>query len=424
MSLEGISVAGEVILSKANLISGSGSVHDITGLIVEIDITEDIFTPVMTGHIILVESFGLIHDLPIIGEEFLEVEMYTPTLEKISKRFKIYKIAKEANDRNIKNVLQLDFISVEALVDLNIKISKAFTGTASQITSEITKQYFDKKTIDIEESSNVLKFVSPYWSPFKCINYSASKSFKKDSFKTPDFLFFESNKNFHFRSLSSLYKQKPFSEYFYDKHSLRQNSPDGLSTRDINREFKTISSLEVISSVDYMKSVLHGIYSFNVFSIDVTNKTIIKNNYSYTSDFKKTEHLGKSIPNSKNLLVNEENARIETKITNSYVHDNIKRDFSGEVLSKRVPLLGQAETICLEMLVPGRTDISVGKVITLNLKTISTKKTVEDIKKDNYRSGNYLISKITHRFTQTRHIMTCRLIKDSYESDIVYEAEI
>lgn len=425
MSTNEITVAGEVVISKLNIIpSNEKSKVDITGLMMEMNIFEDIFSPTVSGHIILVEAFNLIHDLPIIGEEKLEVELYTPSMEKITKIFYIYKIPKKLDDRNSKHVYQLNFVSYESLIDLNTKISKAYTGTPDKIVKEICKKYLTNSTIDADVSVNPIKFISPYWSPFKAISYASSRAVLNDKFETPDFLFYESNKGYHFKSLSNLYQQNEKTEYFYDKNQLRLKDPSGGSTRDIEREYKTIESFKIINNADYIQKLLNGTYSFKVFGVNILNKTIKKNVYNYLEDFDKSKHLGKSMTHSDNLIIPDQNGRIEIHYTNPYVHNTFKKDISDQIISRRLPLLSQSELLTIEIVVPGRTDIKVGDLVKLNIGNLSTRKTKFDFEQDKYKSGKYLISAIRHRFTQTRHKMIMNIIKDSFESDIAFGEEL
>lgn len=429
MTTDTLSLAGEVALNKLYIVRGDEkSKIDLTSMMIEVDVYEDIFSNTMSASVTVAENFNLIHNFPIVGEELIEMEFKTPSIDKkLSKMFFVYKIGRRIIDGNSKHVYLLNLISIEALNDMNTKISRAFTGVGSGIVEEIFKKYVkDEKELEVEASVNMLKFVSPYWSPFKCINYASSKTAGSDSFKSSDYLFFETNQKFKFKSLQSLFSKDHKTEYFYDKNEMRSMTPDGASTRDIDREYKTASEFDIIEATDYIDRLLNGVYSFKVHDIDIINKTLNKHIYNYEKDFKKTKHLSKEPMHSKNLVSSTENGRIEWKITNPYVHSEIKKDISAEVLSKRLPLLSQTEMFVIEIGVPGRLDIECGDVVKFNLRNYETKDEGDKTKSelDKYYSGNYLITSIQHRFTQTRHKMNIQMIKESFESEIKYEKEI
>lgn len=426
---DGVFVAGEVKFNKLFIIPGDEHAKiDITNLVVELDLYEDLFSHTMTGSLTIAENFNLIHELPIIGEELIEVEFRTPSMTQVfTKTFSVYKIGRQITDANSKSVYLLNIISAESIDDLNTKISRSFSGTPNLLVKEIFDKYIKIKTeIEIEPAANLIKFVSPYWSPIKCINYVASKSFGTDKYRSPTFLFFESNQKFKFKSLTTMMGSLPVTEFYFDKNVMREYLPDGSSVRDIDREYKTIEKFDVVGSIDYIDRLMNGVYSFKVFDFDILHKTINKNVYNYWDDFEKTKHLSPRTMHSENVIFDDENCRIEWQVTNPYLHDTIKKDYSSEILSKRLPLLAQTEMFVVEITVPGRLGIECGDTVIMNMKNYSTRDSTDKNKTDldSYYSGKYLITSIQHRMTKTRHKMNIQLIKDSFENDIEFKKEI
>jgi hypothetical protein len=429
MSNDSITIAGEVVLSKLYLYSGDEKTKiDISGMMVEVDIYEDIFSHTLSGSVTMTENFNLIHDLPIICEEVIEIEFYTPSIQtRFYKQFFVYKIGRRLIDGNTKNVYLLNIVSIESLKDLNTKISKAFSGMPHDIINEIFTRYLkvDSK-LDTSQSTNLIKFISPYWSPFKCINYAASKSISADKYKTPTYLFYETNQKFKFRSLNELFKTNPVTEFFYDKNNMRTMTEDGESSRDIDREFKQVETFDIIEATDYIDRLMNGVYSFKVFDVNILNKTITKQVYNYWDNFEDTNHLGKNPMHSEYVTFDDENCRIEWLITNPHVHNVIKKDLNAEILSKRLPLLAQTEMFSIEITVPGRLGIECGDTAIFNLMNYELKKE-EDLKlkdMDKYYSGKYLITSIEHRLTKTRHKMNLQLIKESFENKVDFKKEL
>jgi hypothetical protein len=83
-----ISFPGEINVLTASLISSTGSTVDITTMMLELNIFEDMFSNTMTGFVTIQDSLDLINNIPLIGQEQLIIELQTPTLNsKISKTF-------------------------------------------------------------------------------------------------------------------------------------------------------------------------------------------------------------------------------------------------------------------------------------------------------------------------------------------------
>ena len=83
-------------------------------------------------------------------------------------------------------------------------------------------------------------------------------------------------------------------------------------------------------------------------------------------------------------------------------------------------LLSQADANKVEIVVPGRTDYTVGQKVNLKLNKfnpIQTSDPSSDVL-DKMFSGNYLIATITHAIDREKHECHMQLIKDSYLMDL------
>ena len=170
---EVIRFAGDVSIDRINIISANGFAQNITNQVVAIEIYEDMFSPFTSGVIAVKETLDFINLFPLIGEEFVEIKVHTPSFTKknmiFNEQFVIYKLAHRTTtgDRNV--VYELHFISREALVDLNKKISKPYEGKVSDIAQNILQDSAfgleTKKDLVLEETPNGIKYISNYWSP-------------------------------------------------------------------------------------------------------------------------------------------------------------------------------------------------------------------------------------------------------------------
>jgi len=73
---------GDVKLETATLTNQFGNTVDIENFIAEVNIYEDIWSPVMYGDIVLSDSTNLITDFPILGNETLKITYRTKIFEK------------------------------------------------------------------------------------------------------------------------------------------------------------------------------------------------------------------------------------------------------------------------------------------------------------------------------------------------------
>ena len=304
---EKLKFAGEVILDKVRVITPSGFYQDVGGQVITVQMYEDLFSPFITGSLILKESLDLINLFPFIGEEYLELEIRTPTLQKnnIKGTFYIYKLSNREllGDRSV--VYQLHFISIEALPDLNKKISQTFTGKVSDLVEQFvsgrTNGLESIKPFNIEPTINSTKYTSNFWSPVQNIMYLADTAINVN--KTPDYIFFQNRDGFYFVSLESLYSNSTFQEFTYDKYT-REDLPGGGSVRNVQEDYKRIISISIPTGFDYIDRIRSGMLSSKMITYDVTKKSYTSKNYNNNDSI---------VDNVKSII----NNITKTKINNS-----------------------------------------------------------------------------------------------------------
>jgi hypothetical protein len=83
-----LTVPGEVNVLRLE-IEARGKLLDVSALVADLTIYEDIFSNTMSGYIVMVDALDLINTLPLVGEELLYVELETPSLKSKIKKLSI-----------------------------------------------------------------------------------------------------------------------------------------------------------------------------------------------------------------------------------------------------------------------------------------------------------------------------------------------
>ena len=210
---DGLQYAGEFQVSQIELVSSSGVALDIKETVIQIDIFEDIFSTALFGSLSVADTNDLIHNMPILGQEFLRIKLKTPNFtrddEIIDHVFSVFKIDKSTEVSQGSKFFQISFTSMEFLRNSRIRVSKSFTGTTSEIIQDLleNEQFIGtKKNINIEETVGIKKVVSPNLNPYRLIRNLLSESVAKNS-GSPHFLFYETLKGLNFRTIQNLYNQ-------------------------------------------------------------------------------------------------------------------------------------------------------------------------------------------------------------------------
>ncbi len=407
--------AGDVSVGRIRVISQSGFYQDIANQVVGIQVFEDLLSPFITGTLIVKDSLDLINLFPFVGEEYVELDIKTPTLKKgnISGKFYIYKMTDREMLRDKQVVYQLHFTSQDALIDLNKSISRTFTGKVSDIantllTDKVNGIQSTKKNI-IEETSNETKYTSNFWSPIKNLLYLTEHAISKNN--SPSYTFFENRDGYNFVSLEFLYKQPITANFTFDNY-VRDDRPMGGSVKNIEEDYKRIIAIKIPTGIDYIDRITSGVYGSRMYTHDIASKKISSNNFDMLKNAKKQNRLNEFPPASKKVIYRYgSTVMFKPKYYNNF--SNFGDVTNTKIIQERISLLKQAESTKIQIVVPGRCDYTVGRKVYVKLNKIqplnkSDKKTI-----DNMFSGNYIISAINHFITKEKHESTLELIKDS-----------
>ena len=436
MSLQGVQYAGEYEVSHIRLISSSGTTLPIEGAVVQLDFMEDIFTNSIFGAISVVDTNDLVHNMPIVGQEFLDIKIKTPTLnDEIDNVFSVIKINKYSDVNQGAKLFELHFTSLEFVRNNRIRVSKSFTGTTSEIVQDLleNEQFIGtKKNINIEETIGIKKVVSPNLNPYRLIRNLTSESIAKNS-GSPHFLFYETLKGINFRTVQSLYEEE--SSGTFDA---------GVSAaRDINftkviDDMRRVISQDAGGYNDMMQNIKSGVMGSSLIMHDIYNKNYQKYDYSYFNNFDDFGRIDKN-PIYNEVPIDDFNNTVgdfpEGKI---YVHptstttdfiDAQHYDTSSQQYaytsnktqntlqyrrSKYMELMGG---VSLTLEVNGHTALEAGQMV--DFFRDSTGKKIDD-GIDKYFSGRFLISSLRHTFSNNfkKHEITMLIVKDSFPSSI------
>ena len=78
------SYAGQFTFDKVKIFASSGTVVDVSRLVVGLNLYEDLYKTCLTGDITLVDTNNVIMETPIIGQEFLGFKLTTPGLDEFA----------------------------------------------------------------------------------------------------------------------------------------------------------------------------------------------------------------------------------------------------------------------------------------------------------------------------------------------------
>lgn len=409
--------AGDVNIDSAIIVTPSGVAQNITLQVISVIVYEDLFSPFMTGSLIIKDALDLNNVFPLLGEETLKLKISTPTIQGaiIQGDFLVYKMSDKIDHGDRSVMYELNFVSIEILAEQNKKVSKVFSGKISDIVPKFMFDPMDglesKKQFNVENTRNTIKYVSPYWSPVKNLKFLSDSSISET--QSPSFLFFENRDGFNFRSLDKLYENKPVQDFVQDKYT-RDKFPGGGNVLNIDQDYKRIGVLMYVDNYDYVDRIGNGMLSSKLISYDSTKKSYTVKNYDLKSKFYSQKHLNDHPPFTDSLLNRSDATHILfPKAFETFT--SFGDTTNSRILQERISYLKLAENQKIQIKVPGRLDYTVGQTCNVTVykkEPIRKSDTVGSVI-DRIVSGKYLISAIKHNITVQGHDCYLELIKDS-----------
>lgn len=418
MKDEKLSFAGEVAIDEVTIITAKGVYQTVTAQVIGIEIYEDLFGGFITGQVLFKESQDLLNLFPLIGQEFIKISIRTPTLPDDSSfkgEFFIYRLSERFKVSEREMAYSVSFMSKEALIDMNKKVSKTYKGKISDTVKEIltaTDGLETTKDINIEETTNATKHISNFWSPLKNINYLANQAVNAKL--SPSYTFFENTNGLNFISLNAMIGLPVYQTFTWDQYS-NEISPMGSSNKDLNKDYQRIIEFHTPETFDYINRITSGMFASRMQHYDLVTKKFTDKNYFALTNRDKTDHL------NKNSVITDNHI---SKPNSMIIHEHrYYGNFNGfgdvtntKTLQERISTIQQFNSFKLEIIVPGRLDYCVGQKINLRVfknQQLNTSDNPEEYL-DKIYSGDYLIGALSHSIDRKEHRTTMELIKESY----------
>ena len=142
MSENTITQTSQFVIEELSIVTKKDQILDITAMYVEIDIFDSIYSPCITGSILIQDSVNLSEKLLFDGSEVLRMKISkSENFVSIEKSFRIYKQSERKNISQTSESYILYFCSEELILSEQMKLSKSFTTTYSQAALRILYQY-------------------------------------------------------------------------------------------------------------------------------------------------------------------------------------------------------------------------------------------------------------------------------------------
>jgi hypothetical protein len=318
----------------------------------------------------------------------------------------------------------MTFCSREFVIDQRARVRRNLVGSYSSIVETMLETDLDSnKQLNIEPSIDNKKMIAPNCKPLDVIAI-ATKNAVSQEFTASTYLFWESTKEFNFRTLGNMYSQEPVMTYEYSVPGKR--TKDGA--RDILAELSAIENYRITSSPDTVWNYATGIFSSELIVHDIISKSYEKHTYKYSDNFSNEQHLGpaplanldpdgenvSSFPSVQYLkpVVGVGNDQSFEDENNQYVYSTNRLDL---MQARRSQLSMLESGLQLNIDVIGTTMVKAGDIVRIIIPSVAAVKTTKNETEDMLYNGNFLIRSLRHDFDMVnhKHTMSMNVTKDA-----------
>jgi hypothetical protein len=414
---------------------------DLTGSVVGFEYYEDIFSPIVTAKLKIVNTGNsastekdtskqsLYNGLPIRGGERLALKIKPNTKtnialdfsSKVENYFYVSSITDVISETQ-KESFTLHLVPREAITNETVRVTRKYPTTLSIDGSveKILKEVLMTKNIgEIDKTSNKYGFIGNMRKPFTILTWLASKSVpiaSKDG--TSGFLFYQTKEGFNFRSIDEMNKQSSKATYVYSEASQSYTEDN----QKVNNDFKILNYF-IDRNQNLIEKLRLGTYAsyrmfFNPldFKFSKPEEGVFKQ-----SDYEKsTENLGDrlklpKVSDGSDKTLGDIPSRMITQILDI---GTLEQDVSTSTNSD--PQKYQSQSLMrynslftqqLNVIVPLNTNLNAGNIIECNFPKISSSDKKEF---DQETSGLYMIKELCHHFDTESSYTSMKLLRDTF----------
>ena len=306
-------------------------------------------------------------------------------------------------------------------------VRKAYSGQISDSVRKILKDVLKtKKDLDIERTNSELDFCGNNTKPYFTLNDLATKAVSNDVRnvgETAGYLFWETTKSYHFKSIDTLMAQKFKQSIIYNESS--ETIPKPYNVKAL--------TMETENKVNVKKKLSMGAYSNRYISLDpfsgeYTNKL---NDAQVFSEGNEVKLGGEELPSLNTAFNTEGVADTEFSKTSFQIastgqkfvgsvsgqlQDSKKQNFdTGAIFNQAKMRYNQLFASQVTIVIPGDFSLHAGDSVYFDPpETDTTENKACGDEVDKRTGGKYLITDLCHHITATDTYTKLVLVRDSF----------
>ena len=393
------------------VLSHAGGDLDLTPAYSNIEIEENLYNDSLRGKILVLDMNDSFNTIDFDGTETVVIDFQSPGQREISVTLQIYRVEITPDPNSgYGKIYELMGVSVEHYTQSTQDVNKGYTATVGEAADDVFNFLNSDKKFDKHETSGVDTFIVPGMTPFEAMQMLSRRAYSS-KFPSSLFTFYETVEGFNFHNVEEIIyneKSNPTTYMF---------TPTSNISKDESTQFM-IENLEIDSNKDVMYRIKSGSYANQVKEIDLINQTVNRDILLVKDNFGDFTHLDNEAMSydSKEMIDRHLNVINSTK----WIHNmNGNPMFSTNFLNlipRRRFYYDSLQGVKVRIAVPGNSDLSVGKVI--NLDMLETTASTERKDQEQKITGNFLVTAVFHLISRKEYSCVVTMCKDSYRANV------
>lgn len=448
---------------KSLILSGGSNNVELTNIIQEWNIYENIYENFLTINMIILDGSSLFTLFPLTGDETLQVEFKTPdpAFDKSFKySFKIVSITDLAQAEEVRVAqYRLRGVSPEAFNDWTKRVRKSFPGGNSnggpikKMVEDIYKDFLKVGDLELKSSETEGNhvYVIPNMRPTDAIKF-LSREAKSAEFPASNYLFFGNADGYFFKTFDEIISRpdhtKKIDRYVLTpKHYDEKNEAVGLGRESLNpgesppsfdigqiqslmqqdkpAEFRKVTQYQFPKILNTEEKVQLGGFDNTLFYLDLNKSTYETTKYSYKEDYDKLKWIDNTkVVKQDSSLMNLKGDSHHRYILVNKDNDNVNIDKKHEFLHLMTASVAMMNYVQCNLLIPGDSTKRVGDRIEIAFPEFS--RFEETMKLESgYLSGHYTVTAIRHTYNPGASGYTTYMecLKNTFKKDPEKAAE-
>lgn len=240
-----------------------------------------------------------------------------------------------------------------------------------------------------DPTDGVIEYVGPGEKPFQTIEQLTSWAYSA-AFPGSAWYYFKNKDGYNWRNIESIAAEGEIAEYWYDP---TEETSLSESVNPVNRE---ISTWKGQNRGNIWHMAKKGKLQNEVMELDYLKKKVIEHKFNYEADQPKP--FGAKAWGAPSFY-----SKFGTKTTETHwiFHGQEKIEYMPDALKHKWSMYSAMENNVTNMMVPGNSSLTVGKVIKINVPVQrAMKEHNAPIPYDQFLTGKYIIRDVIHMFNQ------------------------